>query len=210
VLSSSNTGLIATVLGVGSFMLLSFKPQHFLKIVPILAIPAVVLSVGGTDYLPATFQRRVLTALDSGDISEAGTFVDRTRLMVEAWDIINARQITFLGIGADQFRVISALGAPVHNAFLILWVEGGLFSLLGWLLLSGFGAVLWAAALRKGVAPGSRDAVFANFLVFAIVSGASPHLYARLWFTAILLTMQPTIIALSRRRGGGPEQHWRG
>lgn len=198
VLSSSNTALIAAVLGTASFVALNFRPRQVFKMLPLLMLPAIILLAGGADYLPAAFQRRVLTALDSGDLSEAGTFVDRTYLMVEAWNIINAREITFLGIGADQFRVLSVQSAPVHNAFLILWVEGGLFSLAGWLVLSGFGAILWALALRMGVARGSREAVFANFVVLAIVSSASPHLYARLWFTAVLLVLQPTLIALSK------------
>lgn len=200
VLTSSNTALIAAVLGVASFTVLNFQPRQFLKMLPIFVLPVALLFAGGTDYLPATFQRRVLTALNSGDLSEAGTFVDRTKLMLEAWNVINAKQITLLGIGADQFRVLSVQGAPVHNAFLILWVEGGLLSLAGWLILSGLGVVLWAAALRRGVARNGREAVFANFVVFAIVSGASPHLYARLWFTAILLAMQPTLIALLKPR----------
>src|SRR3546814_3333097 len=41
----------------------------------------------------------------------------------------------FVGIGVDQYRVVSPTQVPVHNMYLLLWAEGGLLALLGWMLL---------------------------------------------------------------------------
>ncbi len=121
VLTSSNTGLIATSMGVLIFLLWTFQPGLLVKVLLLAAAAAVFFSFGGLDYLPMAFQKRVLAALVSGEINEAGTFVSRKALMWESLEMIQARGFNFIGIGADQFRVQSVQGIPVHNAFLILW-----------------------------------------------------------------------------------------
>jgi hypothetical protein len=197
VLTSSNGGLIAMTVGILAFLALSLKLRQSVKVLPILALPGAFLLAGGSDYLPSAFQERVLNALVSGDVSEAGTFESRSALIQEALEAINTDRISLIGIGADQFRLRSVQETPVHNSFLLLWVEGGMLSLLGWLLFCSTGFILWYLARAQGVMVYGRAAVLACFIVFIIVANVSAHIYARYWYTALLLIMQPTLIALS-------------
>jgi O-antigen ligase len=197
VLTSSNSGIIAMSAGVLVFLACSLRIRQMAKILPILALPVVFFMAGGSNYLPSTFQERVLNPVVAGDVAEAGTFESRSALMQEALDMINTDRIFLIGIGADQFRLKSVQEAPVHNAFLILWAEGGILSLLGWLLFCSMGFIIWSAARAKGVMPCNRAAVLASFVVFIVVSNVSAHIYARYWYTGLLLIMQPTLIGLS-------------
>ena len=47
----------------------------------------------------------------------------------EAYDL--TRRTIFVGLGADQYRTISAHDTPVHNTYLLLLAEGVLMSLIG-------------------------------------------------------------------------------
>jgi hypothetical protein len=107
VLTSSNSGLIATTTGVVIYFALTFRPALVLRIIPAIALIVAFFLLGGADYLPPTFRRRVLGALLSGDITEAGTFTDRSALNYEALQMIGSQGFSLLGIGADQFRVVS-------------------------------------------------------------------------------------------------------
>ena len=119
--------------------------------------------------------------------------------MYEALNVIENGRVSWVGIGADQFRAISVQEAPVHNSFLLLWAEGGVLSLLGWLLFCAIGLIVWAAARAKGVMPYGRSAVLASFAVFLVVANVSAHIYARYWYAALLIIMQPTLIELSKQ-----------
>lgn len=151
VLTSSNSGLFSTALCLAVFIAMISTPRLLLR----LALGAGIV-VGGAalfgnkEMLPKTFQTRVLGALSSGDISEAGTFLSRAALMEEAAHIISEEQIRLVGLGADQFRERSVQSAPVHNIYLLLWVEGGLLALVGWLMFSGVGMLLALAILKVG------------------------------------------------------------
>ncbi len=105
VLTSSNSGLFSTALCLAVFIAMISTPRLLLR----LALGAGIV-VGGAalfgskEMLPKTFQTRVLGALSSGDISEAGTFLSRAALMEEAAHMISEEQIRLVGLGADQFR----------------------------------------------------------------------------------------------------------
>ncbi len=147
--------------------------------------------------LPAVFQKRVGNALESGNIEQAGTFGGRVALIRNAWELAQDNMI--VGVGADQFRVVSPLKAPVHNMYLLLWVEGGLISLIGWFGMLG---VLLASALsafrRDRLAAATSLSVLSTFIVF---STASPHMYARMWPVPVLLAVA---IALQTSRSSRP------
>src|SRR3546814_6239292 len=61
-------------------------------------------------------------------------------LIREAWGIVEDTMI--VGLGVDQYRTISFADTPVHNMYLLLWAEGGLLALLGWLLLMTISALV--------------------------------------------------------------------
>ena len=137
VLTSSNSGLILITISLTVFTALIMTTQLLLRIPITLAIVGVAfVTFGGTDLLPKTFHKRVLSAPVSGDISEAGTLISRTELMKEAIEILSDDRILIVGLGADQFRERSVQEAPVHNLYLLLWVEGGLLAVVGWIMFS--------------------------------------------------------------------------
>ncbi|RZA09428.1 MAG: O-antigen ligase domain-containing protein, partial [Proteobacteria bacterium] len=135
--------------------------------------------------LPAVFLARVGNAISNGNISEAGTYSGRMELMKEAWILIE--QHMFIGMGADQYRVISSHKAPVHNIYLLLWAEGGLMSLVGWLLMIAIviAVPLWAYS-RDRIAAALTLSVSVTFLM---ASTASPHMYARFWSVPLILAL---------------------
>jgi O-antigen ligase len=187
VLTSSNSGLMALGAGLGCYLLLTLSVRSFLSALTLVAFVATVGYFGGAELLPATFQKRVMLAVSSGKISEAGTFESRRKLMVEAANMIDEKKVGLLGIGADQYRKLSAYKAPVHNTYLIVWVEGGLIALVGWLGLFVTGFLVWHAARINNTMRNERAAMISCFLIFATISVTLPHIYARYWY--ILLTL---------------------
>ncbi len=167
------------------------QPRTALLVTAILAL-ASILYFGNGGTLPQIFVNRVGNAIGSGDIDQAGTFVGRMALIREAWSI--ADHHLFIGLGADQYRVVSVYQAPVHNMYLLLWAEGGLIAMFGWVLMQ---AVILAAAVkaypRDHVAAALTLSVATTFL---ISSTASPHMYARLWPVPVLLALAVSIEAV--------------
>lgn len=159
----------------------------------VIGLSTLALGVAASGFtLPEAFQHRVARALESGDIDEAGTFVGRMELIHEAWGIVEDTPV--VGLGTDQYRVVSRDRAPVHNIYLLMWAEGGLGALIGWI-------VMMMTPILASVRLFVRDrptaalglAVSATFLIFSMTA---PHMYARSWATALLLA---TAIVLSRR-----------
>jgi O-antigen ligase len=158
------------------------------------AVLGVVLLQSGVE-MPDVFRKRVGDAIVSGDINEAGTFGGRVELMADAWQ--RAGDHLLLGLGVDQDRVVSKLHAPVHNMYLLIWVEGGLPALAGWIgMLLTFFATALRAFRRDRLASALALSVLTTFLIF---SSASPHMYARLWAVPVLIAL-----AIARHGAEGP------
>ena len=182
-LSASFTAFTSAAIGLAVFGLIAGirLPRWS---VALLFAGALVISQTGL-VLPEVFNKRVAGAIEKRDLSEAGTFTGRVALIDDAWATIERHPLT--GLGVDQHRVISKLKAPVHNMYLLVWVEGGLVALLGWL---GMLTVLIMTALstlrRERDVAGLVLAVLVTFLIF---SAASPHMYARLWSVPVILSL---------------------
>jgi hypothetical protein len=189
VLTSSNSGLAATLLGLVCF--LGTAGAHGLRttrfIIAALAVAIVVWgSMGFT--LPSTFEKRVLGAVESGDLEDAGTFRSRMNLMIEAVDIVD--DALLFGVGADQFREMSVQKAPVHNMYLLLWAEGGLIALVGWLSIMVLPVI--GATFLRGAQPRSklrRSFALTFVIVFCGVAFNSPHMYGRQWAVPFVLAV---------------------
>ena len=136
-LTGSNTALYCMLFGLGVFTLATLTPKRIFQIAVCCVALWAAASVPTTrELLPDVFQKRVLVGLETGNLDQAGTFADRMLLNQEA--IRLAGDALLLGHGADQYREISEYGAPVHNLYLLIWNEGGLFALAGLLvMLSG-------------------------------------------------------------------------
>ena len=118
ILTASNTGLLTAIAGFAVFLLVRRSIRTFV-ITSILGAAAYYSVVNwGHLFLPETFQLRVVTALTTGDVNEFGTFASRYDLIVEAWEMIDRN--LFIGLGADQYRVLSMYDLPVHNMYLLL------------------------------------------------------------------------------------------
>jgi O-antigen ligase len=199
VLTSSNSGLAALILSTLVFVSFVANGRFLVRLSFIVLLLAIFLYVGGFDLLPIAFQKRVLPALSTGDIEEAGTFVSRSQLMLEALDVISAKGILLLGLGADQFRTISVQGAPVHNLYLLLWVEGGLLALVGWLIFAAVGIYLSVAALSIRLERHVVAISASTTAVFLLVAFSNAHMYGRYWTTPFLINLGILAVQLRAR-----------
>ncbi|MBL0373281.1 O-antigen ligase family protein [Rhizobium sp. KVB221] len=195
-LTGSNTGLASFAYALGVFALFTLNWTFLVGAAAVVAGTVLALDRWGRDYLPAVFQRRVLGALESGDIGQAGSFDHRLELIHEA--IGRANDTIFLGVGADQYAVTSFLMQPVHNLYLLLWTEGGLLCVVGFFVMisAGFGPGL--AALNK---PGGRlfaACTVSTVSLFLLSINAFPSVYGRFWSMPIILTVSLSCAFLSR------------
>lgn len=184
-LTGSNTGLACTALGIGLLLLLSGSLRLAgMALLSAMGV-AMILMIGGIEMLPATFRNRVLGALESGDLSHAGTFTDRMQLIKEAFGV--ARHTVFIGLGADQYRTVSTIHAPVHNTYLLLLCEGGLIALLGLILLLLTGVYLiWLCWRHQGLRI-EIVLIVSVLMIYAAMLNTFPHFYARFWNIPLIL-----------------------
>lgn len=199
-LSASVTAFTSAALAVLVFMAAGgVRPS-----VRLLLLGAVATSVYfAAGYgLPKAFGERVAPAFETGDLAAAGTFNGRMGLIREAWQIVEKTSV--IGLGVDEYRSISADRAPVHNTYLLIWAEGGLIALLGWL---GLLVVPVATALRgrrhDRLASALALSVATTFLIFTT---ASPHMYARIWTVPLFVALG---FVLAARRQAAPVQSHR-
>jgi O-antigen ligase len=204
--TSSVNGLVCNIVSLGLFLLLKLNWRIFLgSIVLVIGVTAFI-SEAGQDYLPKAFQKRVLSAIEEGELEKAGSFSDRFTLLREAAARIDQNPLA--GTGADQFRNYTESGLPVHNAYFLVWVEGGLIALIGWLLLLATPVV---AAIQNFVVAASRTVSITTFgigLVFATIAVNNAHMYARFWlvplqFALAIAIAQRTAAATSAPPGAG-------
>ncbi|WP_408988155.1 O-antigen ligase family protein [Sphingomonas sp. SUN019] len=182
-LSGSFTGFTSAVAALLLFTIVAGGSHAFRMVAVIAAALGVAFAMGLT--LPSVFQARVAGAFEAGDINQAGTFAGRWELIKEAWGIVN--NTTWVGLGVDRYRVVSADQAPVHNMYLLIWAEGGVIALLGWLAMMLAPLVAALRAMRHDRAAAALGlAVLLAFFAFTL---ASPHLYARSFIVPLLLSM---------------------
>ncbi len=200
--SSSVGGLLWTLTGLAVFLALTLNWRIVAGIAVCLAIAVPLLADLGTSILPAAFQDRVLGAVESGDMSQAGTFSYRMGLIYEALDVVGDQLV--VGLGADQYREQSASGNPVHNIYLLMWAEGGLPALIGWLMLP---QIIALSALWVLVRPGGRliaATTLAVVVVFLLAATGTAHMYGRFWVVPLHLCSALLMVAWSGRRLAAP------
>jgi hypothetical protein len=184
-LTGSNTGLASFAFAIGAFVLFALNWKLIFGSGAVLFGIVVLIDRFGRDYLPAIFQRRVLGALETGDIGQAGTFDYRLELIYEA--IHRANDTILLGIGADQYQVLSAMDQPVHNSYLLLWTEGGLFCMIGFIIMIAAGLGPAIQALRR---PGGRPyaaGAICTVALFLMAVNAFANVYGRFWSVPVIL-----------------------
>jgi O-antigen ligase len=195
-LTGSNTALYAMLFGFGVFFLgtISFR-RVAIGIATVLLLFSAINTPVIRDSLPAVFQKRVLTGIDSGDLNEAGTFAERMRLNQEALRL--AGDVVLLGRGADQYREISSWRTPVHNLYLLMWNEGGLIALSGFVVMLIGGVITFCAPLRYRGGHLPFICGFTVLSLFALLINAVPHVYGRFWSVPVLLALAPAVAFLN-------------
>jgi O-antigen ligase len=188
-LSASFTGFVASAIAVS--IALALTGFRYLLVVASIALVVVTLFIASDVALPEIFRERVAGALATGDLSQAGTFVARSELIAEAWELSKDRLL--IGMGVDQYRLLSVHGAPVHNLHLLMWTEGGAVAFIGLLILLGLLFLLAFAGFRTHRAETAMAvAVVVVFLIYTI---SIPHMYSRFWTLPVMVALC-TIYAL--------------
>lgn len=193
-LTASNTGLIMSLFGLTVFLFFTFSPLQ-VALAGVFAFGAVVVvAQWGSLFLPEIFQQRVLSALGSGDIDRAGTFADRFELITEALQFSN--HTILLGLGVDQYRVLSVMEKPVHNVYLLLLTEGGLIALIGFLTI----ILAWISPAfinRSKTGLGKSDVCCLTTIAsFLVLINATPHVYGRFWILPLVLAVSLSIASI--------------
>jgi hypothetical protein len=198
VATSSVGGLLWSLAGVAVFIALTINRRVLVGLAICVAIAIPMLGKYGSSVLPETFQARVLGAAQSGDMAQAGTFSYRMGLIHEALEMVENRLL--VAIGADQHRAQSGFGDPVHDVYLLLWAEGGLPTLIGWLMLP---QIIVLTALWVFARPSGRliaATALAVVAVFLLVATGTTHMYGRFWVVPLHLCMALLMVAWAGRR----------
>ncbi|WP_065377210.1 O-antigen ligase family protein [Ensifer adhaerens] len=186
-LTGSNTGLVGFAFALLGFMVLSGN-WKFVVVALASSLPFVLWIVhSGRDYLPVVFQKRVLGALETGDLSLAGSFDHRVELIHEALRRLHDHM--WIGLGADQYQVASVAGQPVHNLYLLLATEGGVIAAIGFVIMI---AATFQPIARTFRTPGGATyaaCALVSVSMFALMANAFPHLYGRFWTVPVVLTL---------------------
>lgn len=182
-LSASFTGFFASVVAI-VVTLAVIGLRHLVRLGVVVTI-ALSLFVASGAPLPKTFQQRVGGAVESGDMSQAGTFLNRADLITEAWRF--AENNTVIGMGVDRYREISHYDNPVHNLYLLIWNEGGAVAFIGLIVMLALLIVLAAGGLRRSRDEGAMAC--AVVIVFLIYTVSYPHMYSRMWIMPIMVAL---------------------
>ncbi|MGF6177813.1 O-antigen ligase family protein [Ensifer sp. 4252] len=186
-LTGSNTGLASFAFAILGFTVLSGNWKRVVVGIVCLAPFALWIVHSGRDYLPVVFQKRVLGALETGDLSRAGSFDHRLELIHEALGRLEDNM--WIGLGADQYQVTSAIHQPVHNLYLLLFTEGGIIAAIGFVVMIAATFQPIARAFRAPGGSAYAACAFVSVSMFALMANAFPHLYGRFWTVPVILTL---------------------
>jgi O-Antigen ligase len=193
ILTSSNNGIAMTVVGVVAFVVALRDLRYLARAAAGIAVCLALIVVWSSYWLPTSFEERVLGAMRSGSLHEAGSFEERMALNAEALEMV--ADTLLVGIGVDQFQEISRYGTTVHNTYLLLATEGGLLALVGYLsllMIALVGVPFFGRHQRLEAATAFAVAAMVVFIGFT-----TGHVYARqsvvpLWLAlALVLAATP-------------------
>jgi O-antigen ligase len=130
----------ASVAGVSAFgiaivlTLLAFPRATLRLIVPVTIVSVVFVAVplsALTNEKVAASLERLSKAWEMGGVIGSPSYEIRTWLVEEAKGFI--QESPLIGIGAGRYEHLSLFGIQVHNTYLLLWCEGGIVALMGFL-----------------------------------------------------------------------------
>lgn len=196
VASASFTGAAAAMLATGLILAFSRLRTALAVALPVVLIVVAYTSAGGP--VPEVFEKRVGEAIMTGDPTRAGTFMGRTVLIKEAWQMADDNLL--IGLGSDGYRRSSVYGMPVHQLYLLVLNEGGVLSFMGLCLI--FAAMLVKAVLVMMKNRLDGICCVAALAVFFIYTMSLPHMFGRMWNGPPLLLFalaDATLLVRARR-----------
>lgn len=199
-LTSSNNGIAMTIVGVLAFFIVLRDLRYLTRAAVGVTVCLGLILIWGSYWLPTTFEERVLGAVRSGSIEEAGSFGERMALNAEALEIVSDTML--VGLGVDQYEEISRYGTTVHNTYLLLATEGGLPALVGWvllLLIATVGVPFFGRWHRLEAATAFAVAAMVVFIGFT-----TGHVYARQSVVPLWLALALVLAAMPLRARPAP------
>lgn len=196
--TGSFTGFVAATIATCVYFTIS--GVWVLVRVALLGAIGVGLFVASGLPLPESFEERVVGALTTGDLDQAGTFTDRSQLIAEAWEMADDNM--FVGLGVDRFRIVSSHGAPVHELHLLIWNEGGIIAVIGLLMVILTAIAAAVRAVSRSRAEGAM--ILAVVVVFNVYTFSIPHMYSRAWILPVLLALSTYF---ARQSGANSARH---
>ncbi len=149
-------------------------------------VSGIAISIAKTPGVAIQQRFKIIGAMfQHGDVEETkvGSTVSRIQLTQEAIGFITERQGGLWGHGLRQTPYVSKIG-NVHNTYLLLWTEGGLFLLLLYLLFFVF-LIRNCIALTR-FAPYVGVAMAAALAGVATFGGGNPGEYLRYFWIPVL------------------------
>lgn len=165
-----------------------------------------LLLSGGLDFILTnllelpfmkTFSRRVLPVLMSKNFEAAGSYSHKTWLMSEGIRLISENPI--IGVGTRQFVDKIPGDITMHNSYLLLWVEGGIISFIGFAALLIY---IFFISLNSFLVLRDRLSISMNIVItgFAISSYTNNAVYDRSNLLIIILLFSLLASTIKRRR----------
>jgi len=187
VTASSFGGILSLASGLFVMLLLNKFSLRMFKYM--IAIMVLIIVVTQFIPIPDVFIIRVLDAVGS-NANQIGTIGYRSELLSMAWEEIISKNSLLLGLGADEFSLIA--GTPSHNFLLQIWVEGGLLSLIGWLIMYLALAFVGLVSLKRGSSSSSSFGItYVVILTIFFVNILSvSHIYNRFWFLPVAIALK--------------------
>lgn len=136
---------------------------------------------------PEVFSDRVLAA---DDLDDAGSFQLKFALMEEAVTLILTKH-SLIGMGLGDYPTNSFYGTNVHNWYLLVFAETGIFGFLGliglfvYVLISGFRIIGKLDITNKYIMLG----LLVSIIGLMISITTTPHMYARNSWLLVMLAL---------------------
>jgi len=193
--AASIGGVFSTLLGIIMYLILApNRTSNLPKFISIILITvALFYCLNQSSYFSQSIIRsfrRVSIPISERSLEAAGSSTEKIALAKEA--VAKIAISPLIGIGSHQFVEKTNLMEPVHNTYLLLWVEGGLLSFIG-ILIIVFSAVSYAwRVYRKG--KNKQDItcaslVFTTSFVYATNLLTNTNSYSRFEILPVILTM---------------------
>lgn len=187
--TASIGGTLATLMAIFlSFIFVSNITTQRKVLVVFLAILCVSIPLFLTGIIEFDFfTSRVMDTFFSGNLEGSGSYSMKMSLMKDALKIITENPLW--GLGPGGFYDNSIYQQTVHNSYLLLWAEGGILSLIGFLIIvySIIRYIVYYWKTKSTRTNSNLALVIVAILLFNLITGT--QLYQRYRIIPIILML---------------------